>query len=111
VRRIFFEKRLLLPGSSTKRYSFVVPIEKSYRPLRIAVLQDGDRLAEETIDLQGRRVSDRIVLGLSREASLDVLSVLSTNAPHLETPERSASSIPWSSFFPPTGPHWTPWRP
>ena len=99
-RRILFEKRLLLPESSTKRYSFVVPIEKAYRPLRLAVIENEEEILEEMVDVDGMETTGRIVLGLSREASLDLLSVLSTNVPQLENPDRIRVIYPLVEYLP-----------
>ncbi len=74
---IRYEKALLLPKNSSKRYSFVLPLQDSYRPFKVSISSRGGIILEHEVDLRGADIPERIVLGLSRELSLDFLSLLS----------------------------------
>ena len=68
-----YTREIDLARSSTKAFTFVVPLESAAYPITITVT-DGERIAHvEALDLSGRHVPGRLVLVLARRPNLDFL--------------------------------------
>jgi hypothetical protein len=71
-----YVKPLELPRNSRKRYSFVIPLGGLSASFEVRIEEQGVEIFNRSYDLREHAVADRIVLGLSREVSLDFLTLI-----------------------------------
>jgi len=75
-RRTIYLRSAELPRNSRKRYPFVVRLDDEYQSVSVSVLQEAGVADHRQVDLAGRGLDEKIVLGLSRAVSLDFLNRL-----------------------------------
>ncbi len=70
---VIYAKRLDLPGRSSKRFSFVIPLRYTSQPLTVRVMDGETEAYTREIDVKGGGIQTGIILALSRRPTLDFL--------------------------------------
>jgi hypothetical protein len=77
-----------IPARSRKRLFFVFPMPVAYRPLGVRVISGDKEILTQSIDLGGAMISDKLIVAVSSELSMDFLSSLMQGVrvvyPHVE---------------------------
>lgn len=71
---VLYSRQIDLPRQTRKRWSFQVRIESIGRPLRVLVSAGGRVVGEAEVSLRERFTDARLILAVSRDASLDGLN-------------------------------------
>jgi hypothetical protein len=100
LNRFTYARPLLLPKNSSKRFSFVIPLHSPFHLLRLKVTHRGEPVYERDIELRGGEFPEKLVLGLSRDVSLDFLSLLAGPVMGQSDPERIRVIYPHVEFLP-----------
>ena len=91
---------LELPKNSNKRFSFVVFLKSFSTPLSVKISEAGRQVLVQDIDLRSHAVSEKLVLGLSREVSLDFLSLLRRDRRQSSARNRIRVIYPHAEYLP-----------
>jgi hypothetical protein len=75
-KRVLYVRDVELPRNSRKYFSFVVVLQSEFDTCKVSIHGAGGLVLKEEVNLRGRAVRGSIVLGLSRQLSLDFLAVL-----------------------------------
>lgn len=89
--------RLDLARSSSKAFSFTLPIPEGFSPLHVVVESGGEPIVDRSIDLPRPVLNGRIHVVMSRQPSLDFLIALDTDeriVPVYPLPEQLPESWP-----------------
>jgi hypothetical protein len=93
-----FTQPITLPNHSRKRYTFAVPITSISHPIEVSLRQGETVIAEQRLDLREAFSAEHVILGLTRDLSLDFLAT--TFQRHTRVAYISAPELPqhWSGY-------------
>jgi hypothetical protein len=93
-----FTQSVTLPHRSRKRYTFAIPITSIAHPIEVTLRQGDAVVAEQHLDLRDAFSAEHVILGLTRDLSLDFLAT--TFQRHTRVAYVSPAELPqhWSGY-------------
>jgi hypothetical protein len=93
-----FTQPVTLPQRSRKRYTFAIPITSISHPIEVSLRQGDTVVVEQRVDLREAFSAEHVILGLTRDLSLDFLAT--TFQRHTRVAYVSAPELPqhWSGY-------------
>jgi hypothetical protein len=94
-----FTRPVELPPGARKRFTFAVPISGIADPVEVTLRTDQTILAQQRLDLREALYAEQVIVGLTRDVSLDFLATVSTKA-HTRVVYLSPDELPqhWSGY-------------
>ena len=93
-----FTQPITLPNRSRKRYTFAIPITSIAHPIEVSLRQGDTVVVEQHFDLRNAFSAEHVILGLTRDPSLDFLATILQQ--HTRVAYVSAPELPqhWSGY-------------